>query len=303
MIWVVFALVTLATLAILLYPLLRPSAAGAERSDYDLAVYRAQLAEVDADSERGVLAPDQTSDARLEIQRRMLESARHAGKSTGDDRTARRMAAIVIAVIVPLGAGLYYAAHGHPNLPDSPYAERRQHDPAVILAHAAELMERQLAVKPDARGFRMLADFYLQQRDFEHALRAINRAIALSGDNATDLATLGEIYVGGSGGAVPPEALTAFARALQLDAHEPRARYYAGLAEAQIGRPQRAVAIWRDLERDSKPDAPWLPLLRRAIATTGQTGKFDPATIPPEPPSPAALTAAVARMNGAMGPR
>jgi cytochrome c-type biogenesis protein CcmH len=300
MIWVVFALVTFAALAVVLYPLLRPAAAIPARADYDLAVYRAQLNEVEADAERGVLAPDQASDVRLEIQRRMLEAARASGTSSSDDRRARRMAGIVIAVILPLGAGLLYAAYGHPELPDRPYAARLEHDPAVILAHAAEDMERDLAAKPSARGYQRLSRLYLDQRDYEHAAGAIKRAIALGANDAADWAELGQIYVLAADGAVPPIALAAFARALELDAREPRARFFAGVAESQIGNLQRAVAIWRDLERDSKPAAPWLPILKREIAETAKAGKFDPASIAPEPPSAAALAAAVERMNKAM---
>lgn len=303
MIWFVFALVTLTALAILLYPLLRPAAAASSRADYDLAVYRAQLAEVEADSARGVLAPDQASDVRLEIQRRMLDAAQSSSRPAEDDRKARRMAAIVIAFIVPLGAGLFYASHGNPQLPDRPYSERLQHDPGVILAHAADDMERQLVVKPSVRGYQMLTDLYLQQRDYEHAARALKRAMALGANSAGDWAELGQVYVMASGGAVPPAALEAFVRALRLDAREPRARFFAGMAEAAIGNPQRAVAIWRDLERDSKPDAPWLPVLKREIEAAAKAGKFDPANVPPAPPSVSALTAAVERMNRAMGPR
>ncbi len=303
MIWLVFALVTLAALAILLYPLLRPGAPATSRADYDLAIYRAQLAEVEADSERGVLAPDQASDVRLEIQRRMLETAQATGQPTVDDRKTRLIAAVVVALIVPLGAGLFYASHGNPQLPDRPYSERLRHDPGVILAHAADDMERQLAAKPSARGYQLLADLYLQQRNYEGAIRAIQRAMALGANDAAEWAELGEVYVLASGGAVSPNALTAFAHALELDPREPRARFYAGLAEAEIGNPQRAVAIWRDLERDSKPDAPWLSFVKNEIAATAKMGKFDPASIPPQPPSAAALSAAVERMNRAMGAR
>lgn len=300
MIWVIFALITLAALVTVLYPLLRPAAAVATRPDYDLAIYRAQLTEVEADADRGVLAPDQASDARLDITRRMLDATHASGKSVSDDRSARRTAGIVIALMLPLGAGLLYASYGHPEMPDQPYAARLEHDPAVILAHAAEVMERDLSVKPSARGYQRLSQLYLDQRDYEHAAGAIRRAIALGANDAADWAELGQIYVLAADGAIPPIALASFAHALQLDAREPRARFFAGVAEARIGNLTRAVAIWRDLERDSKPGAPWLPILHLEIAETAKAGHFDPTSVPPEPPSAAALAATVARMNKAM---
>ncbi len=302
MIWIAFALVVAATLGTLLYPLLRAPKPAATRADYDLAVYRAQLAEVDADVDRGLVTPDQADAVRLEVQRRMLEIGRTGDAAPSDDRRARRMAAIVIAVIVPAGAGLLYASRGNPQLPDAPYAERLKHDPAVILADAAYGMEKQLAAHPSIAGYQRLSELYVQQQDFEHATTAIRRAIALGANDAPDWATLGENTVLSADGIVTPPALAAFARALRLDPREPRARFYAGMAEAQIGHLKGAVAIWRDLEKDSKPDAPWLPLLRQQTATAARLGKFDPSTVPPAAPSAATLEAALAAMNKAMHP-
>ena len=88
-----------------------------------------------------------------------------------------------------------------------------------------------------------------------------------------------------SGGAVVPEALLAFTNSLGKDPHGERSRFYIGLAEAQIGNLKQAVAIWRDLEKSSDPDAPWLPMLREHIAAFAKQGGFDPASVPPSPPS------------------
>lgn len=298
--WPILALLLAATLAALLYPLLRAPSAAPARVDYDLAVYRAQLAEVDTDMDRGLVSADQAKVVRLEIQRRMLEAAKTGARTSSDDRSARRLAAIVIAVIVPICTGLLYASRGNPQLADRPYADRLEHDPAVILANAAAHMETDLAAKPSARGYQRLAELYLQQRDYEHAAASVKRAIQLGANDAGDWALLGQTIVLGSDGIVAPQALAAFARALELDGREPRARFYAALAEAQIGNLKGAVAIWRDLEKDSKEDAPWLPALRQQMAAVARLGKFDPTSVPPSAPSAAALTAAVVAMNRAM---
>lgn len=302
MLWLVFGVVLVATLSTLLYPLLRAPAAAPARADYDLAVYRAQLAEVDSDVERGVVSADHADTARLEIQRRMLEAAKTSTNPPGDDHRARKTAAIVIAIILPITAGLLYASRGNPQLPDRPYADRLEHDPAVILANTAAKMETQLTAAPSIAGYQRLSDLYLMQQDYERASTAIKRAIKLGANGAADWAQLGQTIVLASGGIVAPQALAAFAHALELDAREPRARFYAGLAEAQIGNLKGAVAIWRDLEKDSKADAPWLPALRQQMATVAKLGKFDPASVPPAPPSAAVLTAAVSAMNKAMAP-
>jgi cytochrome c-type biogenesis protein CcmH len=294
MLWLVFALILAAALAGLLYPLWRAPKPAPSRADYDLAVYRAQLGELDSDAASGRIGPQDAVAARLEIQRRMLATT--PGPAPRDDRAARRVAAITLLLMLPLAAGLLYAALGQPGLPGQPYAGRLQHDPAVILADAAARLKAQLAARPSAAGFRRLAELALMQRDYDGAAAALKQALRLGPAGADDWAELGETEVLAAGGAVTPAALAAFAQALSLDARAPRARFYVGLAEAQIGHLKAAAAIWRDLEKDSRPDAPWLPLLKRELAELGKRGGFDPAAVAPAPPSPEALNAAVAAM-------
>jgi len=304
MLWLVFALILAAVLAALLTPLWRAPKPVPGRADYDLAVYRAQLAELEADGKRGLIAPAEADSARLEIQRRMLAAESGPLPADGpppiDDRRARLATAATIALVLPLGAGLFYAAQGNPQLPDKPYAERLEHDPAVILAVATAKLDGELSAKPSAAGFKRLASLYLLQQSYDNAAAALRRAILLGADNADSWAELGEAQVLASGGAVTPEALAAFAQALQIDPRAPRARFYAGMAEAQIGHLKAAAAIWRDLEKDSAADAPWLPLLRRKLAELGRRGGFDPDSVPPAPPDAAALKEAVAAMMRAM---
>ncbi len=78
------------TLAVLLVALLRARPPSALRGDYDLAVYRSQLEEVERDVERGILAPDLAEAARLEIKRRMLAAA---GGNPAIDEVAREATA------------------------------------------------------------------------------------------------------------------------------------------------------------------------------------------------------------------
>lgn len=299
MLWIVFGLLLAATLTTLLYPLWRAPGAVPARAAYDLAVYRAQLAEVDLDIERDLVAPEQAEAARVEIQRRMLEASENRS-ATSDNRRARTVAVVVIALVLPLGAGLLYASWGNPRLPDQPYAERLERDPVVFLTNAVDHYATQLALHPNAAGYLRLAGLSERLRDYDRATDAFRKAISLGAGDASTWAALGESMALAQGG-VTPEALSAFARALSMDAREPRARFYAGLAEAQVGNYRSAVAIWRDLANDSKADAPWLPLLKKQIVAISQLGHFDPAGVAPEPASAAKLSAAVTAMNKAMG--
>ena len=297
--WIVIAALLLCTVAALLYPLLRPSRGQAPRFAYDVAVYRSQLAEVEQEADRGFVSTDLADAARTEIQRRLLAADRAEAKPLFDSRAMRLTAAVAIGLMLPLGSLLLYAAIGAPGLPGQPYAERLKHDPAVIAAVALDKDAARLRADPSAKGYLDLGNRYAEQHDYVHAAESFQHAISLGSEDSNTWSDLGEAIVLGSNGAVVPEALRAFAHALTLNRFEPRARFYVGLAEAEIGHYRQAVAIWRDLEKDSLFNAPWLPLLERQIASASQQGGFDPKTVAPMPPSPEALQSASQAMAGA----
>jgi cytochrome c-type biogenesis protein CcmH len=306
MLWLLFAILTLAIVAILLLPLLKRTAEKAEpRADYDIAVYRDQLNEIDQEIERGLLPETQADAARAEVHRRMLsaedaELKTPAKPAPANNRHARLLAIVVIAVVVPLGAAILYGILGAPRLPGAPYAWRLQNDPEFVVTASAEKLAAQLQKSPSASGYQRLAQMYFAARKYDQAVAANRRAIGLGASDAATWSELGEAVVMTNGGAVAPEALQAFTNALSIEPRSERARFYIGLAEAQIGNLKQAVAIWRDLEKDSDADAPWLPMLREHIAVFSKQGGFDPASVPPGPPSTANLTAAITAMMNAM---
>jgi cytochrome c-type biogenesis protein CcmH len=87
--------------------------------------------------------------------------------------------------------------------------------------------------------------------------------VLLLGDavEAQDFSRLAELMILAAGGYVSPEAERALAETLRRDPTDGIARYYLGSMYAQGGRPDRAWPIWRRLIADSRPDAPWLPLI------------------------------------------
>ncbi|MFZ2101413.1 MAG: c-type cytochrome biogenesis protein CcmI, partial [Oricola sp.] len=74
MFYITAALLTLLLLAFVFWPALRRAepAATALEHDFDLAIYKDQLRELDADIERGAIEPAEADYARAEIARRLL---------------------------------------------------------------------------------------------------------------------------------------------------------------------------------------------------------------------------------------
>ncbi len=306
MLWLICAVLTVAILAVLLFPLLKSgSEEAAPRVDYDIVVYRNQLAEIEQEIERGLLTEGQAAAARAEVHRRML-AAEDAELKTPvkpermDNRRARFAAIAVIAFVLPVGAAVMYGALGSPQLPGKPYAWRLNNDPEFIVAATAEKLAALLKNSPSASGYKRLAEMYFDSRDYEQAAAADRRAIALGAADAVTWSELGEAIVMTNSGAVVPEAMLAFANSIGIEPHGERARFYIGLAEAQIGNLKQAVAIWRDLERTSDPNAPWLPMLHDHITAFSKEGGFDPASVPPSPLSAAALNVIITAMTNAM---
>lgn len=276
MLWGIFVVLALATAALLVVPLLRRWRDPLARSAFDLQIYREQLTELERDQERGVLPADQHDAARTEIHRRILA----AEEGSDEVKSARRPLALVVVLGlgVPLVAGLIYSRIGAPALPGQPFAAR-QSDPAFRMMAITEMLAARLAEQPDGEGFRRLGQAYMALQRYSEAASAFEHADRMGATDSASISAWGEALVMTQNGMVIPEARRLFLRALAGDHENPQARFYLGLAEAQIGDFQKAVALWKDLEQASGEDAPWLPALRQHIAEAAKQGGFDPATI------------------------
>ncbi len=311
--WIGIAVVTLAAVAWLLVPLARQAAAStATRADYDLSIYRDQLAEVERDLDRGVLPAEQADAARTEIKRRMLaatpaEAAPSEAESSDGIGGINRLVMGVIAVVLPAGALGFYLLQGSPDLPGMPFAERATERATAEQASphqdgtqaqnmeilVGRLAERLLNNPKDVQGWMLLGRSYMTMGRFADAANAYRRAVNL---NNTDLrigTSYAEALVQANGGTVMPEAHQIFAAALDADPRNVQARYYLGAEKAQKGDMRSALQDWVDVVSLAPPDAPWLPSLKNQVARTAQELGVDLAGMKPSPelgslPHPAA---------------
>jgi cytochrome c-type biogenesis protein CcmH len=289
--WLALGSMTLLAVGLVAAPLMRRPERVASRRDYDLRVYRAQLAELAREQERGVLGEGEAEAARLEVQRRMLA----AGAAERQDRPApgwsgRRWAsALVLLVGLPALAGGLYWRLGSPDRPSAPFegragerarvaaAQERQQETARSLEPMIARLEARLERAPDdLQASLHLGRAYALAGRFEQAAHTYRAAIARHEAVAELYSALGEALVMASGGTVSEEARAAFDRALERDAGDVRARFYAGLAMLQRGEEQDALDAWVRLIEDAPADAPWLPDLRQRTAALAQGLGLDP---------------------------
>src|SRR5215831_4642503 len=272
--WFGLALMTAAAVWAVLWPLARQRSE--LRSGSDVAVYRDQLAEIERDRAAGSIGEHEAASAQVEVSRRLIAAAdaQAASPSAAAPATWRRRAVAVVALVLPLGAAAFYLALGSPSLPDQPLA------PRLAASHGGPSVDRLIAQvedhlshhPEDGRGWEVVAPVYLRLGRFDDAVKARRNALRLNGITAEREAALGEALVFAANGVVTGEAKTAFERAVALDANGVQARYFLGLAAEQDGDRAQAAATWRALIEAAPPDAPWIDLLRRALARVDRAG-------------------------------
>jgi len=267
MLWIIFALMSAAAIIALLWPLAhkpRVSHAGS-----DIVVYRDQLEEIDRDRSAGLIGEAEAEAAQVEVSRRLLAAADSQAPPPPVQPLWHRRAAALAALIVlsAIPAGLY-AVLGSPNVPDQPaYARAAMPaDHQSIVALIAQV-ERHLAENPnDGAGWQLIAPVYMRLGRYADAVAAFRKSLALNGETATRDSDLGEALVAAANGVVTHEAKQLFERAVARDDHDPKARYFLGLADEQDGNRDAAAAKWRALLADAPADAPWAGLVRAALA-------------------------------------
>ena len=298
MLWPVLGAMTLAALALLIFPLLRRHGGSIGREAYDIVVYRDQLDEIERDLERGVVTIDEAEAARSEIARRLLAAAKSAepaepGGKAVPSRRPILVAAGVIVISLPLVAGIGYLYLGSPGLTGQPFAGRapaQGPSDTEIGVLAAKLANRLEQSPGDLKGWLLLASTYTQLERFDDAAKAYARAIPLASEKPETLsditAAYGEALMMASGGVVTPVARAAFVEALAKNGANVRASYYLGLALLQEGKALEALRIWLALAGGADADAPWSADLRKRISRIAKEQNIDISKLGP-PAGPA----------------
>jgi len=269
--WCIFALMTAAAIFAVLWPLGRNRQKLAGGSD--ILVYKDQLGEIDRDRSAGLIGEAEAEAARLEVSRRLLAAADETSFVAPTvvprrNLNRRRAAAVAALVILPFAAPGLYVALGSPNVAGEPaFARVQTPQGRESIAGLVSKVEARLARDPkDGAGWEVIAPVYMRLGRFDDAVEARRKALTLRGETAGRDADLGEAEAAAANGLVTADAKAAFERAIALDPHEAKARYYLGLAAEQDGKSEEAANIWRSLLADAPADAPWTGFVREALA-------------------------------------
>src|SRR5260370_1048904 len=114
------ALLTTATVGVLLIPLLRAKTGTTGRLDGELAIYRDQLAEIERERAAGTLPESEAAAARIEVERRILAAGDHPPPPPRAAATLHKVLPPALALAIPLLALGLYLQTGRPGLPALP---------------------------------------------------------------------------------------------------------------------------------------------------------------------------------------
>ncbi|HWL79330.1 MAG TPA: c-type cytochrome biogenesis protein CcmI [Roseomonas sp.] len=260
MIWLLFLVLAALVLAPLAFALLRPARLTGRR-EADLALYRAQLAELERERAAGRLEEGAHRAAVVEVQRRLL-AAPEAAPAPGATRGAALLAASLF-LIPAIGFGIYLWG-GHPGIPAAPFRERAA-EAARDEALLAQLRSRLDQLPPESeaarQGWILLGNAQRGRGRLTGAAEAWEHALAsrFDPDLAAELAAV-RIEL-----SQPDAAVALLDRALAAQPKAAQLRFLRGMADAQAGRPEAARATWTALMADLPPDSPWRGLLRQRL--------------------------------------
>jgi cytochrome c-type biogenesis protein CcmH len=268
--WVICALLIVIALAFVLPPALQRSGesnvvSDDERKQANIAVYRDQLSELDADLRNGIVAEDQYGQDREEIERRLLEdtATRRSKQITGAAPINARNTAYLLGIGIPLVAIVFYMKVGEPDRitnpapvgapPSAAAAAPPQRTQEQIEANVGKLAERMKSNPNDAQGWTMLARSYSSMEKYSEAANAYAKATELNPKDA-DLLAEYAFATGMAGGrsleGKPTEIIN---RALKVDPENAKALQLAGSAAFQAKDYKKAIDYWQRVLKKVPP--------------------------------------------------
>jgi cytochrome c-type biogenesis protein CcmH len=271
--WLVCAVLILIALAFVLPPLLQreETSNAAEVKEANVAVYRDQLRELEAELGNGIVSREQYDQDREEIERRLLEDISRtldAAKPSKPPLAARNLA-YVVALALPVIAVLFYLQLANQNArtaaepaadsqPASaaPFANQSgEMTPQAIAANVQALAKRLEQNPNDAQGWTMLARSYSQMQRYKDAAEAFEHATALDSKNAdlwADYALAVALINGKEMQGKPTEFIN---KALAIDPQNRNALMLAGNAAFDLKNYEQAIQYWEKLLKALPPNS------------------------------------------------
>jgi cytochrome c-type biogenesis protein CcmH len=270
--WIICAGFILLALGFILPPLLQHSEESdreteEERKQANIAVYRDQLSELQADLQNGIVSEEQYAQDREEIERRLLEDT--AGSKSKDKpspaHASARSTAYALGIGLPLVAVIFYLNVGNSQTlkgaaaPTQPTASTAAapagRSQEQIEANVTALAKRLQDNPSDAQGWAMLARSYSSMEKFAEAAGAYAKATELKPKDADLWAEYAFATAMANGRSLEGRPTEIIAQALKVDPENAKALQLAGSAAFQAKDYKKAVGYWERVLKQVPPQS------------------------------------------------
>ncbi|MDP2786538.1 MAG: c-type cytochrome biogenesis protein CcmI [Pseudomonadota bacterium] len=189
--WIAAVACVAIALAFVLPPLLRKKAATAKaaRRDINIAVYRDQMQEMEADRAGGLLSEEQFQAGKLELEARLAEDALTMADAVMAPVASRRLGFSLAGVLPVAAFGMYFwlgnpssliaIAEAQANPPIAAEAVKGEHD---IMKMIQKVEEKTKTDPNDGEAWTMLGKTYAAVGHWPEALHAYEKALKLKPD-------------------------------------------------------------------------------------------------------------------------
>ena len=278
---VIVGLLAAGALAFVVPPLLRRgTGAGVSRDAINVAVYRDQLRELEADLRAGTLAQDQYDKAHREIEARLLQDVSGAGAVAAKPHS--RAAAVTLGIAIPACALAVYLVVGNPRAlaPEGDGTGAHGLTEQQVVALVDRLAARLRDNPEDGEGWVMLGRSYLVLERFKEAAEAYANATARLPKDAQLLADYADALGMAQGRNLQGGPEKIIARALAIDPDNVKALALAGTAAFNRKDYARAVQHWERMLTVVPADSEVAQAVRGSIAEARSLGGGAPAGKP-----------------------
>jgi cytochrome c-type biogenesis protein CcmH len=301
-----FILIAIAMVAIALawivWPLLAHSRnAGIGARAANLSIFKDQFADLERDLQRGTLSVEQYAEARAELERRLLDETQKDPSPAAARPMSSRSAALVLAISVPLVAGLMYWRLGAHDaftlLATTPEATHQMSDDEV--AAMADSLRRRLEKEPgNAEGWIVLARTYYTMQKFPEAAAAYEKLTHLIPNDADLLADYADALAMSQGRTIAGAPLELVRKALAIDPSQWKALAMAGTEAFERKDYPAAIDYWERLQKAVPPDSQIARQIQGSIDEARQLAGLPAAGAPLAIAPPTAPTTAAAPPAG-----
>jgi cytochrome c-type biogenesis protein CcmH len=269
--WLICAVLILIALAFVLPPVMQRSddadlKSDDERRQANIAVYRDQLSELEADLRNGIVSEEQYAQDREEIERRLLEDTPRVNKKKAVAAPVNaRNTAYVLGLGIPVIAIIFYLKVGEPHRIENPAPvgtvaastatapqDRAQEQ---IEANVAKLAEKLQSNPNDVQGWTMLARSYSSMEKFSEAASAYAKATQLAPKDADLLAEYAFATAMANGKTLQGKPMEFINQALKIDPENAKALQLAGSAAFEAKDYKKAIDYWQRVLKKVQPDS------------------------------------------------